>query len=91
MSAVDELLFEGEFPLMSERLVIAPERGRLHHRRIREGRRLDAETVIGEIRTFRGPVMLRSFCPGLFVTWLAGEGEAVIRGHPVAVLRSFDE
>lgn len=89
MSAVDERLFEGEFPSMSERLVIAPERGRLHHRRIREGRHLEAETVIGEIRTFRGPVQLRSF-PGLFVTWLAGEGETVIRGHPVAVMRSFD-
>ena len=90
MSKVDETLFEGEFPLMSERLVIAPARGRLHHRRVREGRQLKPDTVIGEIQAIGGSVLVRSFGTSRFITWLASEGEAVTRGHPVAVLRSFD-
>lgn len=90
MNASEEIVFEGEFPQIPERLLVASTRGRLHHHRVREGRQLTAETVIGEIRAFGGRVQIRSSTPGTFVGWLAGEGESVSRGKPVATVLPSD-
>jgi hypothetical protein len=82
----DEAVFEGESPPIAERLLISPARGRLHHHRVREGRQLQPGTVIGELRTFRGPVQIRSWVHSTFLGWLAREGEVVHAGSPIAIL-----
>jgi biotin carboxyl carrier protein len=86
MSLVDEAALEGEFPPISERFVVAPSRGRLHHHRVRVGRRLEPGSVIGELRTIGGRVQLRSPLPATFISWLAREGEAVDPGRPLAIV-----
>jgi biotin carboxyl carrier protein len=80
--------FEGEFPAIADRVLVSPTWGRLHHHRVREGRQLRSDTVIGEVRTHAGRVQLRSQTRGTFVTWLADEGEAVRKGRPVALMRA---
>ncbi len=86
-----EVPFEGEFPPISERLLIAPARGRLHHHRVRQGRSLQPGTVIGELQTIGGRVQLRSRLAGTFLAWIASEGDSVHRGQPVAILRPANE
>ena len=86
-----EVPFEGEFPPISERLLIAPARGRLHHHRVREGRPLQPGTVIGELRTIGGRVQVRSRLAGTFLAWIASEGEAVNPGQAVAIVRPADD
>ena len=86
-----EVPFEGEFPPISERLLIAPARGRLHHHRVREGRPLQPGTVIGELRTIGGRVQVRSRLAGTFLAWIASEGESVNPGQAVAIVRPADD
>jgi hypothetical protein len=86
-----EVPFEGEYPPISERLLIAPARGRLHHHRVREGRYLEPGTVIGELQTFGGRVQLRSRLAGTFLAWIAAEGESVRPGQALALVRPPDD
>jgi multidrug efflux pump subunit AcrA (membrane-fusion protein) len=86
-----EVPFEGEFPPISERLLIAPARGRLHHHRVREGRALQQGTVIGELRTIGGRVQVRSRLAGTFLAWIAAEGESVKPGQAVAIVRPAED
>lgn len=86
-----EMPFEGEYPPISERLLIAPARGRLHHHRVRQGRYLEPGTVIGELRTIGGRVQLRSRLAGTFLAWIAAEGESVITGQALAIVRPADD
>jgi hypothetical protein len=82
-----EIVFEGEYPPIAERWLIAPARGRLHHHRVRQGRALEPGTVIGELRTIGGRVQLRSRLAGTFLGWIASEGESVHPGQAVAIVR----
>jgi hypothetical protein len=86
----DDVVFEGEAPPISERLLIAPTRGRLHHHRVREGRQLEPGTVIGDLQTLRGRVKIRSWMRASFLGWLAHEGELVDAGSAIAIVRRND-
>jgi hypothetical protein len=77
---------DGEFPPMFERIVVSPGRGRIHLRRIREGRRLDQDVVIAELRTGTAKVLIRTPLPAVFLSWLAREGDVVSRGWRIARL-----
>jgi biotin carboxyl carrier protein len=43
--------------------------------------------VIGELRTIRGRVQVRSRLAGTFLAWTASEGESVHPGQAVAIVR----
>ena len=77
---------EGEFPGISQRLLVAPTGGRLHRHRVREGRHLEPGTVIGELRTPTGRVQVRSRISGTFLAWVAAEGMRVTTGGALAVV-----
>jgi hypothetical protein len=77
---------DGEFPPLFERMVVSPGRGRIHLRRIREGRRLDQDVVIAELRTGTARVLIRTPLPAVFLSWLAREGDVVSRGWRIARL-----
>ena len=86
----DDVVFEGEAPPITEGLLIAPARGRLHHHRVREGRQLEQGTVIGDLETLRGRVQIRSWMRATFLGWLVYEGEVVDAGRAIAVVRRSD-
>jgi biotin carboxyl carrier protein len=86
----DDVVFEGEAPPLSEGLLIAPTRGRLHHHRVREGRQLEPGTVIGDLQTLRGRVQVRSRMRASFLGWLAPEGELVDAGRAIAIVQPVD-
>jgi hypothetical protein len=86
-----EVLFEGEYPPIAERWLVAQARGRLHRHRIRHGRPLEPGTVIGELRTIGGRVQLRSQFAGTFQAWIAPEGASVHPGQPVAIVLPADD
>ncbi len=77
---------DGEFPPFFERIVVSPGRGRIHLRRIREGRRLEQDFVIAELRTGTTKTLIRTPLPGVFLSWLAREGDVVSRGRRLARL-----
>jgi hypothetical protein len=77
---------DGEFPPLFERIVVSPGRGRIHLRRIREGRRLDQDVVIAELRNGTTKTPIRTPLPAVFLSWLAREGDVVSRGWRIASL-----
>jgi hypothetical protein len=77
---------DGEFPPLFERIVVSPGWGRIHLRRIREGRRLDQDVVIAELRSGTTKVLIRAPLPAVFLSWLAREGDVVSRGWRIARL-----
>jgi hypothetical protein len=93
VSASDATIFEGESPSIPQRLLVSPTWGRLHRRALREGRELQPDTVVGEIRIpgGGGRIQLRLLFASRFVGWLAWEGEAVTQGQAVAVVLPSDE
>lgn len=78
--------FEGEYPPLSERIVVSPGRGRIHLRRIREGRHLEQDAVIADLRNGTIKTPIRAPVPAVFVSWLAVEGDLVSRGWRLARL-----
>ena len=86
-----EVVFEGEYPPIAERWLVANARGRLHRHRVRRGRPLEPGTVIGELRTIRGRVQLRSSFAGTFQGWIASEGDSVHPGQAVAIVLPADD
>ena len=52
----------------------------------REGRRLDQDVVIAELRTGTTGTLIRSPLPAVFLSWLAREGDVVSRGWRIARL-----
>jgi hypothetical protein len=77
---------DGEFPPLFERIVVSPGWGRIHLRRIREGRRLDQDVVIAELRSGTTKTPIRTPLPAVFLSWLAREGDVVSRGWRIARL-----
>jgi hypothetical protein len=82
---------DGEFPPLFERIVVSPGRGRVHLRRIREGRRLEQDVVIAELRSGTTKVPIRAPVPAVFLSWLAREGDVVSRGWRIARLLPTEE
>jgi biotin carboxyl carrier protein len=83
--------FEGEYPPLSERIVVSPGRGRIHLRRIREGRRLEQDTVIADLRNGTTKTPIRAPVPAVFLSWLAVEGDVVSRGWRLARVLPADD
>lgn len=83
--------FEGEYPPLSERIVVSPGRGRIHLRRIREGRRLEQDAVIAELRSGNTKTPIRAPVPAVFLSWLAVEGDVVSRGWRLARVLPADD
>jgi biotin carboxyl carrier protein len=83
-------VIEGEFVSIPERLVLSPAWGRLRSEPLEPGRSVEVGTVIGAIRQPKLEVRLVCSVAGLFVEWLAEEGERVRPGTPLARLRSDD-
>ncbi|MGH2691706.1 MAG: hypothetical protein ACRDHM_04315 [Actinomycetota bacterium] len=79
---------EGEFVSISEHLAIAPARGRFYGEAIQPGATITAGAAMGRVCTSRREIEVRSHNSGAFVCWLAGSGEWVAPGQPLARLRS---
>ena len=86
-SVVDHDLFEhlGEVVSISESLVVSPSQGRFHRESLVEGAVVLAGTLIGVV-AFNGGKALRVTAPadGVFLGWMAWEGESLQRGMPLA-------
>ena len=84
---VDRDLFEhlGEVVSISESLVVSPSGGRFHRESLVEGAVVHAGTLIGVV-AFNGGKALRVTAPaeGVFLGWLAWDGESLQRGTPLA-------
>ncbi|MGH2785243.1 MAG: hypothetical protein ACRDJ1_08265 [Actinomycetota bacterium] len=76
---------EGEFVSFPELLVVSPLQGRFRREPIPEGSAIAAGTVIGSI-SFNGGTTLPVPSPvaGVFLGWLAWEGESLQRGALLA-------
>lgn len=86
-----EPIFEGEYPPIEERLVVSPGWGHLHRRRLREGRRVERDAVIGELRSARGKVAIRAPVSATFSSWLVPEGAMVAEGWALARLQLAED
>jgi hypothetical protein len=86
-AVIDRDLFEhlGEVVSMSESLVVSPSQGRFHRESLVEGAVVLAGTLIGVV-AFNGGKALRVIAPadGVFLGWMAWEGESLQRGTPLA-------
>jgi len=75
----------GEFISIPEAIVVSPASGRFRREKLIEGASIQVGTVIGQV-AFNGarslPVM--SQVVGVFLGWLAWEGESLQRGAPLA-------
>jgi biotin carboxyl carrier protein len=80
----------GEAPPITERFIVAPDAGRVHRRRVKEGRRVGANTIIGEVRRGEATVLVRSPVAGTLLAWMCVEGENVVPGRPLAQLQPLD-
>ena len=75
----------GEVVSIGETLVVSPSPGRFRREPLVEGEALQAGTVIGSV-AFNGSVSRPVTAPsgGVFLGWLAWEGESLVRGTPLA-------
>jgi hypothetical protein len=76
--------FVGEFITMSERLIVSPTWGRLEGRPILKGQQIEQGAVIGHIVENAERAPLLSHTSGVFLGWMASEGERVPPGRPLA-------
>jgi hypothetical protein len=78
---------EGEFVSIGESLVVSPSPGRFRRELLEEGARIEVGTVIGRV-AFNGGSTLPIVCPvaGVFLGWLAWEGESLQKGTLLARL-----
>lgn len=83
----DHPVRQGEFLSIRERVVVAPAWGRLAREPVDGGGRVRRGAVIGWLRTREGDIPLLAPVSGVFLAWLAGEGERVPPGRAVAWLR----
>jgi biotin carboxyl carrier protein len=82
---------QGEFVSIEERLVLSPAWGRLRADPVEEGRRIQAGAVIGMVRQPKADIPLVCPVTGRFLEWLAGDGERIRPGTPLALLRSEED
>ena len=75
---------QGEFPPIAERSIVAPDAGRLHRRRLVEGRAVKANAIVAELRRGDVRVFVRSPVAGTFLSWMSAEGETLAPGRGVA-------
>ncbi len=80
----------GEFPPIAERSIVAPDAGRLHRRRLVEGRPVKENGIVAELRRGDVRVFVRSPVAGTFLSWMSAEGETVAPGRGVAWIRPTD-
>jgi biotin carboxyl carrier protein len=81
---------EGEFLSIRERLVVATSWGRIHEEELLEGSRVEAGTILGQLRENGKAIPLVVPMAAVFVRWLVREGERVRPGSPLALLLSVD-
>jgi multidrug efflux pump subunit AcrA (membrane-fusion protein) len=81
---------EGEFLSIRERLVVATSWGRIDQEDFLEGNRVEAGTILGQLRENGRVMLLAAPMPAVFVRWLVRAGERVAPGSPLAVLLSVD-
>ena len=81
---------QGEFPPIAERSIVAPDAGRLHRRRLVEGRPVKENGIVAELRRGDVRVFVRSPVAGTFLSWMSAEGETVAPGRGVAWIRPTD-
>jgi hypothetical protein len=81
---------QGEFPPLAERSIVAPDAGRLHRRRLVEGRPVKENGIVAELRRGDVRVYVRSPVAGTFLSWMSAEGETVAPGRGVAWIRPTD-
>ena len=90
MSSPDGDAVHGEAPPITERFIVAPGAGRVHRRRVKEGHRVGANAIIGEVRRGEVTVLVRSPVAGTLLAWMCVEGENVAPGRPLAQLQPLD-
>jgi len=72
----------GEFVSMSEKLLVSPAWGHLRTSR-RAGERVEEAAVLGRISGGGQDVLVLAPTRGVFIGWIALEGELVWRGTPL--------
>jgi hypothetical protein len=86
--SADQYSYNGEFPGVPERLLVAPARGKLHRGAICEGERVRRGAELGSLTGPEGLVaLLIAPVAGIFDSWMALEGQTVERGTPVFAIR----
>ncbi len=70
----------------SFRLVVAPQGGIFDATALREGDPLDAGAVLGNVRSARNELPVRTPLGGVLVEWLASDGDPVAAGQPLVRL-----
>lgn len=73
----------GDFLSIAERLVVSPAWGHLRTAS-REGQYVEESAVLGRITAGAEDVLLRAPVGGVFLGWIALEGELVWQGTPLA-------
>jgi biotin carboxyl carrier protein len=81
---------EGEFLSIRERIVVATSWGRVYERDVSEGARVEAGTLLGQLRENGETIPVVAPLRAVFVRWLVREGERVAPGSRLALLLSVD-
>ena len=75
----------GDVVCLAESLVVSPDRGHFRREHLEEGATVEVGTVIGAMTIGRDrAVPVTSRVAGVFLGWLAWDGENVERGAPLA-------
>lgn len=84
-AALGDFVVDGEFVALTESLVIAPTRGRFRREALVEGSAIEAGARIGAV-AYNGGVPREVCSPrtGVFLGWMAWEGEFVDKGAMLA-------
>ena len=77
----------GESLSIVERVIVSPAWGRFRSGRLSEGQVVERGAVVGTVNGNGHEIPLVSHVRGIFVGWLAEEGERVMPGRRVARLR----
>ncbi len=80
----------GESLNIRERVIVSPGWGRFSSSRLSEGQVVERGAIVGMLVENGTEIPLVSHVRGIFVGWLAQEGERVRPGHRVARLRLAD-
>ena len=81
---------EGEFLSIRERIVVATSWGRIREEEFVDGTRVEAGTILGQLRENGKSTPLVAPSTAIFVRWLVRQGERVAPGSPVALLLSVE-
>ncbi|MGH2726520.1 MAG: hypothetical protein ACRDKS_06045 [Actinomycetota bacterium] len=84
----DGLATMGEIVWIPETLVVSPARGRFRREPLTEGSVITAGTVIGNVSVNGHSTPVASAVAGVFLGWMAWEGEMLKGGTPLARIGS---